>query len=79
MKALLEALAVLLLVSLCAFLSGWTEKGRAVAATPVRPIDCDKVQPQILVKSSFDGKLYKIDICAVATSAAGEDFRVEVR
>ncbi len=77
-RLLLIMLRTIVLLILGLFIFN-TWKAHSIPPPPPRPIDCDKVQPQILVKSSFDEKLYKIDICAVATSAAGEDFRVAVK
>jgi hypothetical protein len=48
------------------------------AIPPPRPIVCSTMRPQILVKSSMDGKTYKVDVCSIAESAEGEDFRTEV-
>jgi hypothetical protein len=46
---------------------------------PANTIDCRKVSPHIRVHSSVDEKTYTIDVCAVADSAEGEDFRVEIK
>jgi hypothetical protein len=42
-------------------------------------IDCAHSRPQIRVKSSNDNNFYDVDLCAVADSASGEDFRVLVK
>jgi hypothetical protein len=51
----------------------------AVPISPPRPIDCNHSHPAFLVKSSVDSKTYRIDVCAVADSAEGEDFRTEAK
>jgi hypothetical protein len=51
----------------------------ARAATPTPAINCNHNRPSFLVKSSADGKTYRIDVCAVADSAEGEDFRTEAK
>jgi hypothetical protein len=43
------------------------------------PVDCAKKRPQVRVHSSSDGKFYDVDVCAVADSSEGEDFRSEVK
>ena len=42
---------------------------------PRRIIDCNKVRPHTWVISSVDQKHYDVDVCGVADSAEGEDFR----
>jgi hypothetical protein len=42
------------------------------------PVDCAKQRPQVRVKSSADSNFYDIDVCAVADSSYGEDFRHEI-
>jgi hypothetical protein len=41
--------------------------------------NCQTVRPLILVRSSVDAKFYRIDVCAVADSSEGEDFRTEAK
>lgn len=41
--------------------------------------NCATSRPMIAVRSSVDTKLYQIDVCAVADSAEGTDFRVEIK
>lgn len=50
-------------------------KPASASSVAPKPIDCAKVRPQIRVRGSVDGSIYSIDICAVADSAEGEDFR----
>jgi hypothetical protein len=41
--------------------------------------NCQTARPMILVRSSVDSKLYLVDVCSVADSASGEDFRTEAK
>lgn len=41
--------------------------------------NCSASRPMILVRSSADSKLYLVDVCSVADSAEGEDFRTEAK
>jgi len=50
-----------------------------VSATVPALINCTQHRPQIRVRSSNDNKIYTIDVCAVADSASGEDFRTEAK
>lgn len=63
-----------LFVSIMVFMQGSYHAGVKSANVPV-PIRCDRVRPMIRVRSSVDTQVYRVDICAVADSAEGEDFR----
>ena len=84
-KGLLMTKSIKFLIALlslfAAFLVGTYEGARdyALLEAAAKPaIDCNKVQPKILTKSSVDGKTYLVDICSIVDSAAGEDFRTLV-
>ena len=51
---------------------------RKPAPAPRIAANCQTERPMILVRSSVDAKTYRIDVCAIADSAEGEDFRTEV-
>lgn len=49
------------------------------APAPRIAVDCAQASPKFVVRSSVDRKIYAIDVCAVADSAEGEDFRQEMK
>jgi len=75
----LKSVVILFLLALCAAL---TADQKVVGASVVvrKPVNCQVYaqRPRILVRSSADYKLYWVDICSVADSANGEDFRTVV-
>ena len=58
-----------------AFLKAYTI---VAAPVPANTINCNKSRPNIRVQSS-EGKRYAIDVCSIADSASGEDFRTEIQ
>jgi hypothetical protein len=77
----LTILYLLIIILEWHLLDMWFATARA-AAPPTSSegaINCNQTRPSFMVRSSVDSKVYRIDVCAVADSAEGEDFRTEAK